>query len=344
MTARWSIVAFSLALSACHGIEYPTAPAPAPARSQTPVKMSVVMSPAELPVGGGSAVLIVETLGADGSGVETSVTLSASGGELGTSQLQTDRTGHAKGSWVGTQTATLTATAGAVTAVSSLRVIEPTKLPPPSVPPPPTPTPTPEPLPTPAPALSLAVSATPLQVTAGSPTTLTATVQNLNAGESVTAYQWDWDGNGTTEETTIDAARAHAYATDGIMAPIVKILTSGGRTATGTGRVIVAVAPPPPPPPPPPPALPPLLVSLTPSSTTPVAGASVTFTATVTSIGTVPSGLTYEWDFQNDGTFDQVTSVNSTSTSFTAGSKTVKVRVTAPDGRTVSNTTTVTAS
>jgi hypothetical protein len=54
-----------------------------------------------LPAGGGSALLIVEALGADGSGVETAVTLSASGGELGTSQLQTDRTGHATGSWVG---------------------------------------------------------------------------------------------------------------------------------------------------------------------------------------------------------------------------------------------------
>src|SRR3954470_16173204 len=130
-----------IGLAGCHGIEHPTAPAPVPARSQTPLKVSVVMSPAELPAGGGSALLIVEALGADGSGVETAVTLNASGGELGTSQLRTDRTGHATGSWVGTQTATLTATAGDVIAISALRVIEPTKLPPPSVPPPPTPTP-----------------------------------------------------------------------------------------------------------------------------------------------------------------------------------------------------------
>jgi hypothetical protein len=39
-----------IGLAGCHGIEHPTAPAPCdPARSQTPVKMSVVMSPAELP-------------------------------------------------------------------------------------------------------------------------------------------------------------------------------------------------------------------------------------------------------------------------------------------------------
>jgi hypothetical protein len=229
-------------LSACHGIEYPpTSPTP-PARSQTPVKMFVTMSPGELPVGGGSARLIVEALGADGSGVETPVTLSASGGELGAAQLQTDRTGHVTGSWVGTQTATLTATAGDVVAISSLRVSEPIKLPPPSVPPAPTPTPTPEPLPTPTPALSLVIDASPLQVAAGTATTLSASVSNLRAGESVTAYQWDYEGAGkgtTFDETSVANARAHVYATDGIRNPIVLVLTSAGRSVTGTGRVIV---------------------------------------------------------------------------------------------------------
>jgi hypothetical protein len=178
------VLASALVLSACHGIEYPpTSPTP-PARSQTPVKMFVSMSPGELPVGGGSALLIVEALGADGSGVETPVTLSASGGELGAAQLQTDKTGHVTGSWVGTQTATLTATAGDVVAISSLRVSEPTKLPPPSVPPAPTPTPTPEPIPTPTPALSIVIDASPLQVAAGSATTLSASVSNLRAGEA----------------------------------------------------------------------------------------------------------------------------------------------------------------
>jgi hypothetical protein len=160
--------------------------------------------------------LIVEALGADGSGVETAVTLSASGGELGTSQLQTDRTGHATGSWAGTQTATLTATAGAVSAVSSLRVIEPTKLPPPSVPPPPTPQPQPTPLPTPVPALSVIVTASPASIPVGGSTTLSAAVNNLLPGEVVTAYQWDYDGDKTVDETSVSSSRTHAYAADGI--------------------------------------------------------------------------------------------------------------------------------
>jgi hypothetical protein len=147
-----------IGLAGCHDIEHLTAPTPPPARSQTPVKMFVMMVPGELPIGGGSAVLIVEAQGADGLGVETPVTLSVSSGELGTSELRTDKTGHATGSWAGTQTATLTATAGDVIAVSSLKVNEATKLPPPSEPRPPTPQPTPEPLPIPAPALTVSLS------------------------------------------------------------------------------------------------------------------------------------------------------------------------------------------
>lgn len=239
MAHRWSIVALTFALSACHDIEHPTAPTPAPARSQTPVKMFVVMSPGELPVGGGSAVLIVEATGADGLGVETSVTLNASGGELGTSELRTDKTGHATGSWAGTQTATLTATAGDVIAVSSLKVNEATKLPPPSEPRPPTPQPEPTPIPPSAPSLGVSVVATPSQIAVGGTSTLSATVSNLRAGESVIAYQWDWEGDKTVDDTGIDASRAHVFPTDGIITPIVRVLTSSGRSASATGQVIV---------------------------------------------------------------------------------------------------------
>jgi transcriptional regulator with XRE-family HTH domain len=86
------------------------------------------------------------------------------------------------------------------------------------------------------------VHASPLQVAAGSMTTLSASVSNLRAGESVTAYQWDWEGAGkgtTFDETSIANSRSHVYPTDGIRNPIVQILTSAGRSATGSGRVIV---------------------------------------------------------------------------------------------------------
>jgi hypothetical protein len=179
------------------------------------------------------------SLGADGLGVETPVTLNASSGELGTSELQTDKTGHATGSWAGTQTATLTATAGDVIAVSSLKVNEATKLPPPSEPRPPTPQPEPLPIPTPAPQLSVALTATPFQAAVNGVIQFSASPSNMNAGEFVTAYQWDWDGDGTPETTTVTASTTHPYTVHGLKNPAVSILTSGGRSAKGSTQVIV---------------------------------------------------------------------------------------------------------
>jgi hypothetical protein len=243
MFHRWLTVAAStILLVGCHGIEHtPTGPS-APTRSTVPVRLSIVQSPGELPAGGGSAALIIEALGSDGGGVAAPVTLEVTGGELAADHVTTDSTGHASGSWAGTSSATLTARAGDVISVSTIRVLEPTTLPPPSVPPQPTPTPNPEPLPTPAPALSMVIGASPLQIAAGTATTLSVSVSNLRSGESVTAYQWDYEGTGkgtTFNETTVTDSRSHVYATDGIRNPIVQILTSAGRSATGSGRVIV---------------------------------------------------------------------------------------------------------
>lgn len=240
---RWSAVVPALTfLVACHGIQHsPTSPTP-PARSQEAVRLTIVQTPGEIPVGGGSALLTIEALGADGLGVTTPVSLEASGGELGVDRATTDTTGHAAVSWRGDKTASLTARAGNIITVSPLRVQVAVALPPPSVPPPPTPTPNPEPLPIPPPALSLALTSTPLQVAVGSPMTLSAAASNLNAGETVTAFQWDWEGSGsgtTFNETSVSSSRDHVYSGDGIKAPIVKILTSSGRSTTATGRVIV---------------------------------------------------------------------------------------------------------
>jgi hypothetical protein len=223
----------------CHGIEHtPTSPG-APTRSTVPVRLSIVQSPGELPAGGGSAALLVEASGSDGGGVAAPVTLEVTGGELGADHLTTDSTGHASASWAGTSSATLTARAGEVISVSTIRVHEPTKLPPPSVPPPPTPTPEPTPLPTPTPALSVTIGASPSSIPVGGSTTLSASVSNLQPGEVVTAYQWDYEGDKTVDETSVAASRSHLYAADGIISPTVRVLTSTNRSVTGAGQVVV---------------------------------------------------------------------------------------------------------
>lgn len=226
-------------LAGCHGIQAtPTSPS-APARSQAAVVIHLVPTPGELPAGGGSANITVEALGADGLGVSAPVTLAASEGSLATEAVTTDRTGHAVASWQGTKTTQVTATSGETVSILTLKVLTPVALPPPSVPPPPTPQPTPEPTPVPVPALLASISASPSSIAVGSSTTLTASVTNLESGEVVTAYQWDFDGDKTIDETSVSPSRAHVYATDGIAAPTVRVMTSKPRSAVGTGQVIV---------------------------------------------------------------------------------------------------------
>lgn len=238
---RFGLFAVFLALAGCHGIQpTPTSPAP-PARSSVPARLNLTMSPGELPIGGGSVVVRVETLGADGSGVSTSVALSVSSGELAGDQVRTDSTGHAVTAWQGTKTVKITGTAGEIISSTTVIVREPPVFPPPSDPPTPTPPPPPPPPPPPSvPQPVVSLSASPDRVAVGATTFLTATTANLSAGESVIAYQWIWEGTGTTiDETSIDPTRPHIYSADGIKAPRVTVLTSGGRSAGGSGRVIV---------------------------------------------------------------------------------------------------------
>lgn len=237
---RGSSVAVALTLLvACHDIQHsPTAPTPPP-RSQAAVRIALVSTPGELPVGGGSAAITVEALGADGLGVATPVALRVSEGSLGADSVTTDRTGHAVASWQGTKTTNITATSGEAISAITLTVHTPVELPPPSVPPPPTPQPEPTPLPTPVPALSVTVTASPASIPMGGSTTLSATVNNLLPGEVVTAYQWDYDGDKTVDETSVSSSRSRAYATDGVIAPTVRALTSTNRSSIGTGQVIV---------------------------------------------------------------------------------------------------------
>lgn len=236
------LAALALALAACHGIQPNPASPTRPARSNVPVRLALVHTPGELPIGGGSVIVSVEAIGADGFGVSTSVALAVSTGELGVDHVVTDRTGYATASWHGTQTATITGTAGDVVTIGTIPVNEPVvPLPnPPPQPQPPAPAPTP--LPPIPPSLTMSVSASPLQVALFSPVTLTATVMNLNSGEQVIAYQWDWEGHGrgeTFDETSRVDNRPHTYLTDGIKTPLVLILTSSGRQTSAAGRVIV---------------------------------------------------------------------------------------------------------
>jgi len=232
------IIAVTL-LSACHGIEHPpTSPTPPP-RSQAAALIHIVPTPGELPIGGGSASISVEALGADGGGVSTPISLFVSEGELGASSVTTDRTGHAIASWQGTKTTNITARSGEAISIVTLTVRTPIELPPPVPPVQPPPQPEPTPLPTPRPPLTVILAASPMSIPVGGNTTLSASVSNLEPGEVVTAYQWDYEGDKTIDETSVSASRSQVYTSDGIIAPTVRVLTSANRSAIGAGQVIV---------------------------------------------------------------------------------------------------------
>jgi cytochrome c len=75
-------------------------------------------------------------------------------------------------------------------------------------------------------------------------------------------------------------------------------------------------------------------------------GRTYTFTATPSAAsGTVPSGLTYAWDFDGNGTTDFIGPAATASYTYNAaGTYQPKVTITSPDGRTATNTITITVS
>ena len=239
---RYAVLAVALLSCACHGIApnpLPTSPAPA---TLTATNILVTPIPGELPIGGGLAQIRIEVRTIDGRVVrDVPVTLKVDGGTLASTALISDATGHGLTTWTGTASATVRATSDTASGEALIKVNTPIVLPPPSVPPPPVPVPPPDPPPAPAPP-ALTVTVTPLseQVALGSFAVVTAGVTNLHAGagESVIAYTWSW-GDGTADETTTARNWSHTYATDGIKAPKVSILTSEGRIASGTGRVVI---------------------------------------------------------------------------------------------------------
>jgi hypothetical protein len=243
-TMRYAVLAVALLSCACHGIApnpLPTSPAPA---ALTATNILVTPIPGELPIGGGLAQIRIEVRTIDGRVVtDVPVTLSVDGGNLASTALISDATGHGLTTWTGTASATVRATSATASGEALIKVNTPIVLPPPSVPPPPTPVPPPDPPPAPAPpALTVTVTSLSEQVALGSLAVFRADITNLHtgAGETVLAYTWSW-GDKTPDETTTARNWSHTYATDGIQAPKVTILTSEGRITSATGRVVIYI-------------------------------------------------------------------------------------------------------
>lgn len=248
----------AIVVTGCNGIT-PTAPsAPAVPRITTPTSVVLNASPGELPIGGGTATIGVAVSAADGQGVDNiTVMLTASSGALETGSVTTDRWGKATLTWSGTETATITGTAGELVGVGRIPVNVAIAPPPPSSPPPPRPTPVPDPpppppppIPTPpppppvpvVPAVSVTLSATPQQVTLGSAIDFTATASTVGSTGAILSYTWDWDETtipATPDETSAGNTRSHQYATVGTRTVKVTVTTANGQTGSATLTIAV---------------------------------------------------------------------------------------------------------
>jgi hypothetical protein len=320
-----------LALS-CVGCAYhaPTEPTNI-ARPPSPTEPAT-MSLGALPGAGTSTIVVVVQNAGGGRIPDVSVAFSTDGGSLSVSRVNTNQDGEARAVLTASSAATVTVTAGTLTR-STIVAIQPA---PPNYPPAPPPvlTPPPPPPPPPAPSFSVGVGATPSTLVAGGSATLVATVQQQNGAPAPTAYAWDCSGTGAPIVVTATNSTVCAYATPGTITSRVNV--SGG-AVFGPGAVTVTV-------------LAPLTVAIVPTSFTPSVGVFYNFTATVTSTGTVPSSLQWEWDTNGDGTFDDTIASapnpNQESIAFgSIGVKTVKVRVTdTTTGRVALGTVQVTAS
>jgi PKD repeat protein len=147
------------------------------------------------------------------------------------------------------------------------------------------------------------------------PATLSA-AGSTDADGTIARYQWDLNGDGTHEtDGGSDATIAHTFSEGGPRTVGVRVTDDHGATATATRTVTVTHAPL-------------AVVTATPS---PVSlRRHVTFDASGSSD---PDGgaLTFAWDVENDGSFEPGAATRTASWP-TAGTRTVKVRVTDASG------------
>jgi YD repeat-containing protein len=135
-----------------------------------------------------------------------------------------------------------------------------------------------------------ALSTTPATPAAGVPVTFDASGSKDSDG-SIAKYEWDLDGNGTYETATSVPTTTKTYGAAGEYPVGVKVTDDEGATSVASVTVTVHGS------------LPQAKLSVSPSPTP--TGTQVTFDASASSDADGP--LTYEWDTDNNGTYETTT-------------------------------------
>jgi PKD repeat protein len=169
---------------------------------------------------------------------------------------------------------------------------------------------------------------TPNPVLSGSNTVLNASGSKDPDG-TISKYEWDLDGNGSYEiNGGSSSSTTRSFAASGERTVGLRVTDNLGTTATTTRVVNVTNRAP--------------TASFTVSPSSVATGTNTTLNAGASSDpdGTIAK---YEWDFDNNGTYDATTATSSTTTSYaTAGNRTIALRVTDNIGATATTTRTVT--
>jgi PKD repeat protein len=173
---------------------------------------------------------------------------------------------------------------------------------------------------------------TPLVSTPNQPITFNASTSRDTDG-SITKYEWDWNNDGIYEEYHSTPTATHSWDQAGSYPVTLQVIDNSGATGIKTITVTVRSGENEPP-----------HADFTWSPPTPIQNQSITFDA---SGSNDPDGsiTKYEWDWNNDGTYEEFHSTPTATHSWDqVGSYPVKVQVTDNDGATSIKTLTVAVS
>jgi len=135
---------------------------------------------------------------------------------------------------------------------------------------------------------------------------------------TIVLYEWDWDTDGVYDENHTTSTATHVWYEEGIYPVTLRVTDDVGSNDTRTKLVYVGIIPP--------------VADFTWTPQNPKSGETVTFDA---SDSYDPDGtiILYEWDWDNDGVYDEShTSPIATHSWFQPGNYSVVLRVTDNDG------------
>jgi PKD repeat protein len=139
-------------------------------------------------------------------------------------------------------------------------------------------------------------------------------------------YQWDWEDDGTYDVTTMSATAIHVWADDGVYTVTLRVIDSGNLMDTDTVTVAVANAAP---------------TADAGGPYTGDEGSSIDFDASGSS-DPGNDALTYAWDLDNDGEYDDAVGVTASYTWMVDGPHVIGLIVTDNGGLTDTDTAQVT--